>query len=158
MTHHSSKGFNLQYLVELESTDLLVIVLVFAVIGILFCLFVLGVGILAAGKRVVAAYKAETAPCSCTHSPHSPPPQKYGEDGNNIDVNVHPTDTTIAAGGSALVAPHYNVALMNLTEMQYPSCPQMPPGMVHHQRPQQPAGAQYYPNGPAPWMGLPARR
>lgn len=124
----NASGFRLQDLVELESTDLLVVVLVFAVVGVLFCIFVAGIGVVTAGRKVWNEYVATpgTPPseqCSCGHQ------KGQREDGNNIDVNVHPTDTTIAAGGSAMVSPHYNVALMNLTQMQrpFPTCPAPPP-------------------------------
>ncbi|XP_003744552.1 uncharacterized protein LOC100907462 [Galendromus occidentalis] len=68
-----------------------------------------------------------------------------GSDKNptDVDVTVHPVDTTIAAGGEARVSPQYNVSLMSFandsprdenSKLFYPSAPSMLGGPAFFKR------------------------
>lgn len=130
----TSSGYRIADFVRLESTDLLIIVLVLAVIGLLFCAFVVLLGLITVANRFFASYGQLSRPAACNCGDKLP---HRRDDGNAIDVSVHPTDTTVAAGGPALVAPHYNVSLMHLTETRRPPAPSCPPpqGSVNYHYP-----------------------
>ncbi|KAH7978490.1 hypothetical protein HPB49_005614 [Dermacentor silvarum] len=93
------------------------LLLVFAVIGIILSALIVAAGLVNLATRTLANHGCDG---SCQHQR-----RQHNGNPNNIDVSVQPTDTTIAAGGPALVAPHYNVSLMHLDQPRQPapSCP-----------------------------------
>ncbi|KAL3222349.1 hypothetical protein MRX96_028447 [Rhipicephalus microplus] len=95
------------------------LLLVFAVIGICLSALIVATGLVNIATRALASNSCDG---SCQH--HQQRRQNYANP-NNIDVTVQPTDTTIAAGGPAMVAPYYNVSLMHLSHPRQPepSCP-----------------------------------
>uniref|UniRef100_A0A023G2M7 Putative secreted mucin n=1 Tax=Amblyomma triste TaxID=251400 RepID=A0A023G2M7_AMBTT len=117
----NSSGYRLSDLVS-PNNELAAAVLLFAVIGLLFTGVVFAAGLTSLASRALASHR----PC-CEGGAHCA--SRHQESPNSIDVSVHPTDTTVAAGGPALVAPRYNVSLVHLAEPRppAPSCPQQEP-------------------------------
>ncbi|XP_050047144.1 uncharacterized protein [Dermacentor andersoni] len=93
------------------------LLLVFALIGIILSALIVAAGLVNLATRALANHGCDG---SCQHQR-----RQHNGNPNNIDVAVQPTDTTVAAGGPALVAPHYNVSLMHLGQPRQPapSCP-----------------------------------
>lgn len=117
----NASGYQLSELLRSTSTEISATLLVFAVVGLVFSAAVVAAGLTNLASRAFVSRSSCGDSCHCTPQRHDK--SRY-QNPNNIDVSVHPTDTTIAAGGPALVAPHYNVSLMHLNESPAPpSCP-----------------------------------
>ncbi|XP_077544429.1 uncharacterized protein LOC144156328 isoform X4 [Haemaphysalis longicornis] len=117
----NASGYRLSELLRSGSTEAGAALLVFAAVGLVFSAAVVAAGLSNLATRAFFSRPSCGGSCNCQQQRRQ---KSRHESQNNVDVSVHPTDTTIAAGGPALVAPHYNVSLMHLNESPArPSCP-----------------------------------